>query len=195
MATGRRPPARNEELLDASVRAFAPRGYFGTSTAEVAKAMGVSQPYVIRTFGSKRELFLRTHAHAAGAILTAFRSASRGRVAGDGFDAERVGAAYRDLARARPGGGSCLLCGDGGAHHRRGVPPDVPGGLSRAARAGGLRHGDVGVHGARHAHQHPPAHAGPPVSRPTTISPPSSIWSSARHPLPSPPMPQRIRHD
>lgn len=102
MATGRRAPARNEELLDASVRAFAPRGYFGTSTDEVAKAMGVSQPYVIRTFGSKRELFLRTHAHAAAAILAAFRSASRGRVAGDGFDAERVGAAYRDLVRARP---------------------------------------------------------------------------------------------
>lgn len=102
MSTGRRPPARNAELLDASVRAFAPRGYFGTSTAEVAKAMGVSQPYVIRTFGSKRELFLRTHAHAAAAIVTAFRSASRGRAGEEGFDAERVGAAYRDLVRAQP---------------------------------------------------------------------------------------------
>lgn len=101
MSTIRRPPARNDELLDASVRAFALRGYFGTSTAEVASAMGVSQPYVIRTFGSKQQLFLQTHAHAAAAILTAFRSVLRGSAAG-GFDAERLGAAYRELVRAQP---------------------------------------------------------------------------------------------
>ncbi|WP_295824481.1 TetR/AcrR family transcriptional regulator [uncultured Microbacterium sp.] len=93
----RRRPARDDELLSASVRAFAARGYFGTSTARVAAEMGVSQPYVIRTFGSKLELFVRTHAHAAGAITRTFREAS-----GGGFDAQRLGAAYRLLVLSHP---------------------------------------------------------------------------------------------
>lgn len=90
----RRPPARLDELLDAAVSAFAARGYFGTTTAQVAARMGVSQPYVIQTFGSKRELFLRTHAHAGERIVAAFRGA-----AGDTFDPAQLGAAYMRLVR------------------------------------------------------------------------------------------------
>ena len=86
------PPARNDELLGASMRAFADRGYFGTSTARVAEHMGVSQPYVIRTFGSKLELFLRTHAFAGELILSAFRSVDVRPV-----DVTLLGAAYRKL--------------------------------------------------------------------------------------------------
>jgi len=97
MPTPRRIPARNDELLAASVHAFAARGYFGTSTAQVAERMGVSQPYVIRTFGSKLELFVRTHAHAGAAIVAAFRSAS-----GERFDGGRLGAAYRALVLGQP---------------------------------------------------------------------------------------------
>lgn len=92
MPTPRRRPARDAELLAGSVRAFAARGYFGTSTAQVAAEMGVSQPYVIRTFGSKLELFVRTHAFAAAEIVEVFRTATVG-----GFDGERLGAAYREL--------------------------------------------------------------------------------------------------
>lgn len=92
MGPQRRPPARNDQLLAASMRAFAARGYFGTSTADVAEHMGVSQPYVIRTFGSKRELFIRTHALAGELMLRAFRTA-----AAAGPDPDRLGAAYRDL--------------------------------------------------------------------------------------------------
>lgn len=97
MPSPRRRTARDDELLTASVRAFAARGYFGTSTAQVAAEMGVSQPYVIRTFGSKLELFVRTHAHAGAEITRAFREAT-----GEGFDPERLGAAYRTLILSRP---------------------------------------------------------------------------------------------
>lgn len=90
----RRLPARNDELLAAAVSAFAARGYFGTTTAQVAAEMGVSQPYVIQAFGSKRELFLRAHAHAGARIVAAFRAAGR-----DGFDPARLGAAYMRLVR------------------------------------------------------------------------------------------------
>ncbi|WP_058597788.1 TetR/AcrR family transcriptional regulator [Microbacterium testaceum] len=97
MPTPRRRPARDAELLAASVRAFAARGYFGTSTGQVAAEMGVSQPYVIRTFGSKLELFVRTHAFAAAEIVEVFRAAMSG-----GFDGERLGAAYRELVLSNP---------------------------------------------------------------------------------------------
>ncbi|MEJ5913707.1 TetR/AcrR family transcriptional regulator [Pseudokineococcus sp. 1T1Z-3] len=92
--SSRRPPARNDELLDAALVAFAARGYFGTTTAQVAEQMGVSQPYVIQTFGSKRELFLRTHAHAGARIVAAFRGA-----ADETFEPARLGAAYLRLVR------------------------------------------------------------------------------------------------
>lgn len=92
--TVQRVPARNGELLDAAVAAFAARGYFGTTTAQIASQMGVSQPYVIQAFGSKRELFLRAHAHAGARIVAAFRDAS-----GDAFDPGRLGAAYMRLVR------------------------------------------------------------------------------------------------
>ena len=96
MPSPRQRPAREDELLAASIRAFAARGYFGTSTAQVAAHMGVSQPYVIRTFGSKLELFVRTHARAGSEITAAFRVATD-----DGFDADRLGAAYRALVMSR----------------------------------------------------------------------------------------------
>jgi AcrR family transcriptional regulator len=93
----RRLPARNEELLTASMRAFAARGYFGTTTVQVAEQMGVSQSYVIQAYGSKRCLFIRTHAHAGELIVNTFRSASNGH-----FDRPRLGAAYRELVLSEP---------------------------------------------------------------------------------------------
>ncbi|MCW2759669.1 MAG: hypothetical protein JWO46_3415, partial [Nocardioidaceae bacterium] len=49
---------RRELVLQAAVRAFAHSGYAGTSTDAVAKEAGVSQPYVVRIFGTKLDLFL-----------------------------------------------------------------------------------------------------------------------------------------
>lgn len=97
MQGARRLPARSDELLSAAMIAFSKQGYFGTSTAAVAEAMGVSQPYVIRVFGSKIELFVRTHAFAGEFIVAAFERGLR-----EGFDPARIGAAYRDLVVARP---------------------------------------------------------------------------------------------
>ena len=81
------------QLLAGSERAFARGGYFGTSTAEVAAETGVSQPYIIQTFGSKLELFIRTHQFSGRKILGAFRSV----LDEAGFDPRRAGRAYRNL--------------------------------------------------------------------------------------------------
>ena len=55
---------RGEEVLQAAVRAFGASGYQGTKTDEIARLAGVSQPYVIRLFGTKQELFLASDSYA-----------------------------------------------------------------------------------------------------------------------------------
>lgn len=49
---------RKAQLLEASARVFASRGYSGTTTAELAKEAGVSEPIIYRHFASKKELFI-----------------------------------------------------------------------------------------------------------------------------------------
>ncbi|MEV0284806.1 helix-turn-helix domain-containing protein [Kribbella sp. NPDC050820] len=49
---------RRAEVLQAAVQAFAASGYAATTTAEIARLADVSQPYVIRLFGTKQQLFL-----------------------------------------------------------------------------------------------------------------------------------------
>jgi AcrR family transcriptional regulator len=48
---------RREEILEAATIEFAERGLDGASTEDIAKRAGISQPYVFRLFGTKRELF------------------------------------------------------------------------------------------------------------------------------------------
>lgn len=49
---------RSAEVLAAATTAFAESGYAATKTDEIARRAGVSQPYVIRLFGTKQQLFL-----------------------------------------------------------------------------------------------------------------------------------------
>src|SRR3954468_22886846 len=63
---------RRELVLEAGTRAFAHGGYHGTSTDAVAKEAGVSQPYVVRIFGTKLDLFLEVFERAVGRIKAAF---------------------------------------------------------------------------------------------------------------------------
>jgi AcrR family transcriptional regulator len=67
---------REEQIVRAAVMAFAASGYHGTTTDEVARLSGVSQPYVIRLFGSKQRLFLAALGHVCGRIEEAFRQAA-----------------------------------------------------------------------------------------------------------------------
>jgi AcrR family transcriptional regulator len=56
----RRMPAaeRRELVLDAAVAEFAVHGLAGTSTEDVARRAGISQPYLFRLFPTKKALFL-----------------------------------------------------------------------------------------------------------------------------------------
>ncbi len=49
---------RREQLLDCAMELFARQGYARATTAELAKAAGVTEPIIYRHFASKRDLFI-----------------------------------------------------------------------------------------------------------------------------------------
>jgi AcrR family transcriptional regulator len=58
-ATTRLPATeRRRALLDTALRVFSSGSYRGTTTAEIAREAGVTEPVLYRHFGSKRELYL-----------------------------------------------------------------------------------------------------------------------------------------
>jgi AcrR family transcriptional regulator len=67
---------RGEEVLRAAVQAFGASGYAGTKTDEIARLAGVSQPYVIRLFGTKQQLFLAAVQTVCDTIEQTFRDAA-----------------------------------------------------------------------------------------------------------------------
>ncbi|MEU4196210.1 TetR/AcrR family transcriptional regulator [Kribbella sp. NPDC026611] len=68
---------RGEEVLRAAVQAFGRSGYEGTKTDEIARIAGVSQPYVIRLFGTKQQLFLAAVRSVCDRIDQIFREAAK----------------------------------------------------------------------------------------------------------------------
>jgi AcrR family transcriptional regulator len=94
---------RRELVLAAATRAFARSGYAGTSTDAVAREAGVSQPYVVRIFGTKLELFLEVFARSTRRIGEAFEEVlAQGPFdPEDDADWERLGMAYTTLLADR----------------------------------------------------------------------------------------------
>src|SRR5436309_2326271 len=66
---------RREQIIAAAIAVFGARGYEGTTTDDVARTAGVSQPYVVRLFRSKENLFLAAMEFALDELMTAVRSA------------------------------------------------------------------------------------------------------------------------
>jgi AcrR family transcriptional regulator len=85
---------RTEQLVSAAVTAFSDTGYTGTSTDDVARLAGVSQPYVIRLFGSKQRLFVAGVERACEQVENAFREAGPGELG-------ELAAAFKKLLASR----------------------------------------------------------------------------------------------
>jgi len=63
---------KKELIIESAVRVFAERGYYKATTAMVAKAAGVTQPYVFHFFENKEELFKVVIDRAFGRIYDTF---------------------------------------------------------------------------------------------------------------------------
>jgi AcrR family transcriptional regulator len=70
--------ARRASILRAAIVEFAKSGYAGTSTEAIATRAGISQPYIFRLFGTKKDLFIATYGVVTEAIETAFITAAEG---------------------------------------------------------------------------------------------------------------------
>lgn len=93
---------RRELVLQAATAVFGEHGYVGATTDAVAKAAGVSQPYVVRMFGTKEALFLAVLDRALQRLLSAFRAAIADQPGGPADELHhRIGQAYIDLLADR----------------------------------------------------------------------------------------------
>ena len=73
---------RREMVLEAAVAEFALHGLAGTSTEDVARRAGISQPYLFRLFPTKKALFLALVERCFRRIEGAFTAAA-GDLTGD----------------------------------------------------------------------------------------------------------------
>lgn len=69
-------PERRTAVVDAAIAAFARGGLHGTSTEDIARAAGISQPYLFRLFGTKKALFIATVERCMSETLELFRAAA-----------------------------------------------------------------------------------------------------------------------
>jgi AcrR family transcriptional regulator len=91
--------ARREEILEAAMKEFAYGGLHGTSTEDIARAAGISQPYLFRLFGTKKGLFIASCRRCFRRVLEAFQEAAEGKRGPEAMRA--MGEAYDRLLRDR----------------------------------------------------------------------------------------------
>jgi len=86
---------RREDILDAAIAEFAAKGLHGASTDEIARLAGISQPYVFRLFGTKKELYMAVVARCFRQTLEIFQRAAEGKRGEEALQA--IGEAYGTL--------------------------------------------------------------------------------------------------
>jgi AcrR family transcriptional regulator len=91
---------RREEILAAAQDLFAERGLYGTSTDEIARKAGISQPYLFRLFGTKKDLYLATVERCFVDTLEMFQEASAGKTGQEALEA--IARAYRETVLSDP---------------------------------------------------------------------------------------------
>ena len=86
---------RRTDVLAAAISEFARSGYAGTSTEAIASRAGISQPYLFRLFGTKKDLFVATYDLVGDRIIRELTEASEGLEGEEALEA--MGMAYIEL--------------------------------------------------------------------------------------------------
>src|SRR5262245_35652522 len=86
---------RREAVLDAASTEFADHGFAGTSTDAIARRVGISQPYLFRLFGTKKELFIATVERCFADTFARFDAVADGLQGEQALEA--MGKAYKQM--------------------------------------------------------------------------------------------------
>jgi AcrR family transcriptional regulator len=100
VSTRKSATERRDEILEASLVEFAAHGLDGGSTEAIARAVGISQPYVFRLFGTKKQLFIATVERCLRGTLEMMHTASAGLKGEDALEA--IGEAYSERLATDP---------------------------------------------------------------------------------------------
>jgi AcrR family transcriptional regulator len=96
----RMPAAERRELvLEAAMTDFAANGLAGTSTEDVARRAGISQPYLFRLFPTKKALFIALVGRCFQRVKDTFTAAADGLTGEEALAA--MGDAYEQLLEDR----------------------------------------------------------------------------------------------
>jgi len=76
------PDQRRDEVVAAALAEFAEGGLAGTSTEAIAARAGISQPYLFKMFGTKRDLFIAASKRCFDNVAQTFTDAA-GDLAGE----------------------------------------------------------------------------------------------------------------
>src|SRR5919205_4207122 len=85
---------RRDQIVGVAIGHFALGGYHGTSTEAIAREAGISQPYLFRLFGTKRDLFLACDDRHHEYLMGVFGRAATGSEPGERLEA--MGRAYME---------------------------------------------------------------------------------------------------
>jgi AcrR family transcriptional regulator len=101
-ATGTRKTAdeRREQILAAALDEVACRGFHGASTDVIARKAGLSQPYLFRLFGTKKELFVAVVEQCLDETHELFRVAAKGLHGEEAMHA--IGDSYAEMLQTSP---------------------------------------------------------------------------------------------
>jgi AcrR family transcriptional regulator len=99
-ATRQTADERRESILDAALVEFAAKGLHGTSTEDIAKRAGISQPYVFRLFGTKQKLFAEACRRCMREVRESMAAAAAGKSGNEALAA--MGEAYLALLKDDP---------------------------------------------------------------------------------------------
>jgi AcrR family transcriptional regulator len=90
---------RRDQVIDAALIEFAESGLAGTSTEDIAVRAGISQPYLFKMFGTKRDLFIAASQRCFDNIADTFAAVSQGLAGEEALGA--MGEAYGGLIADR----------------------------------------------------------------------------------------------
>jgi AcrR family transcriptional regulator len=90
---------RREAVIDAAIVEFAQKGLHGTATEDIARRAGISQPYIFRLFGTKKDLFIAAAHRMCDRIGDVFAHAAAAE--GEGTALDRMGRGFSTLLANR----------------------------------------------------------------------------------------------